>query len=242
MAKGRARSDAIIAERTIRLWSDSEALTGGLLNDPVLDAAAACMDRQAFDSLSIELIAAEAGVSRTTVYRRFGNREGLFTALFVKRAQPLVEWNKKVIRGSGTVSQRIEKIFTRSVLEIQRVRWLEHSLQVGISPALMRLFKAANRINTQETLRPLLQSTLGQSMEQAGVTIDTLIEWTAEQMMAVASVCPWEDDDALLRYVRLLVMPVLAPESSAEKRIEARLASIERTAARLLSRLEEGVG
>ena len=52
------------------------------LNDRILDAARACCDRWGIQKVTVDDIAAEAGVSRATLYRVFpGGREVLFEAL-----------------------------------------------------------------------------------------------------------------------------------------------------------------
>src|ERR1041384_5033354 len=47
----------------------------------VLEAAAMVFCRDGFSSASIELIAAEAQVSRQTIYNHYGDKEKLFTAV-----------------------------------------------------------------------------------------------------------------------------------------------------------------
>jgi len=62
---------------------------------PILDAAAVCFGRRGVRRTTIEDIAAEAGVSRITVYRQIGNRDEIVlrallgvTDRFLQRAQP----------------------------------------------------------------------------------------------------------------------------------------------------------
>jgi len=63
---------------------------------------------------------------------------------------------------------------------------------------------------------------------EAQVTVAELIDWTADQMIVLASAAPWEEE-RLRGRLRYFVMPVLAPASVREPgadrlaRIEARL-------------------
>ena len=55
----------------------------------ILDAAAKLLAERRADSVSIEQIAAAAGVGKGTVFHRFGNRAGLLRELVMDRAESL---------------------------------------------------------------------------------------------------------------------------------------------------------
>lgn len=57
----------------------------------ILDATLALLGETTLSRLSLEKVAAEAGVSRQTLYRYFGNREGLLTAVIVREEERLLE-------------------------------------------------------------------------------------------------------------------------------------------------------
>lgn len=204
---------------------DNQALPG----DPVLDAAARCIDRKGFDATSLEEVAVEAGVSRTTLYRRFGNRESLLSALLIARGEPFRVWSRSVYLGPGSVAERIETVLVHAILEMQRVGWLDRTLHTGMSAAAIRIFKASHAHGSEHLLAPLLASVMDQrAASEAKVTVGELIDWTADQMIVLASATPW-DEEALRGRLRYFVMPVLVPigprEPAADRlaRIEARL-------------------
>jgi AcrR family transcriptional regulator len=55
----------------------------------ILQAAAELIDKQGFEAVRIEDIAARAGVAKGTVFHRFGNRAGLAVALLDERERQL---------------------------------------------------------------------------------------------------------------------------------------------------------
>ncbi len=55
----------------------------------ILDATAKLLSERRADSVSIEQIAAAAGVGKGTVFHRFGNRAGLLRELVIDRAETL---------------------------------------------------------------------------------------------------------------------------------------------------------
>lgn len=206
--------------------------------DPILDAAARCISRKGFDNTSLEEVAAEAGVSRTTLYRRYGNRELLFKALLIARAAPFREWSLGVYLGPGTVMERIETVLTHAILEMQRVGWLDRTLHTGMSAAAIRLFKASHAHGANIGLAPLLSSTMDQqAAAEASVTVAELIEWTADQMIVLASAAPWSEE-TLRGRLRYFVMPVLVPRQARTSDGEDRLARIERRLDTLIERAQ----
>ncbi|MET0371633.1 MAG: TetR/AcrR family transcriptional regulator [Sphingobium sp.] len=196
-------------------------------DDPVLDAAARCIDRTGFDNTSLEEIAAEAKVSRTTLYRRYGNRESLFKALLIARAEPFREWARQIYFGTGTVAERIETVLTHAIMDMQRVGWLDRTLSVGMSATAIRLFKVSHAYGSEKTLAPLLSSAMNQkAAAEARVSVAELIDWTADQMIVLGSAAPW-DEETLRGRLRYFVMPVLVPGSGFEDDTATRLARIE---------------
>jgi AcrR family transcriptional regulator len=207
------------------------------IGDPILDAAATCIQRKGFDNTSLEEIAAEAGVSRTTLYRRYGNRELLFKALLIERAKPFRAWSRQILVGPGTVQERIEIVLAHAILEMQRVGWLDRTLHAGMSAAAIRLFKAAHADSAETGLAPLLASLMDERATEAGVTVAELVEWTADQMIVLASAAPW-DEKTLRSRLLYFVMPVLAPPPHVGVGTEARLAGIEQRLDTLIARAE----
>lgn len=63
----------------------------------ILCAAAELIERLGADCVSLDRIAAEAGVGKGTLFRRFGDRPGLFRALLSERA---VVFQERLIRGA----------------------------------------------------------------------------------------------------------------------------------------------
>lgn len=196
--------------------------------DPVLNAAASCIRRKGIDNVSLEEVATEAGVSRTTLYRRFGNRESLFRALLIEGAKPFRQWSQKILIGPGTVADRLETVLAHAILEMQHVGWLDTSLHSGMSPASARLFRAAQADDSAGGVGSVLASLIDDRARAAGVTLEVLTGWITDQMIALASGEPW--DEAVLRgQLRYFVMPVLTaacePQASA---MHERLDAIER--------------
>src|SRR5690606_41669128 len=73
-----------------------------------LQATARCVERFGFYKVSMEHIAAESGISRATLYRRFGNRETILIALIQELAQPFLSDSHHAAARATTFRQRLE--------------------------------------------------------------------------------------------------------------------------------------
>jgi len=208
-------------------------LSNGQLGDPILDAAARCISRKNFDNTSLEEVAAEAGVSRTTLYRRFGNRENLFAALLAAHSAPFQEWSATILSGAGTVAERIETVFVQAVLEVQRVGWLDSSIRSGHSPLAARLMIKSFARNKGEGIG-LAVSTLMRGHENDGdITTDEVLKWMGGQMIELASAANW-DVKRLRDRVRFFIVPVISRTPPAQTTAQ-RLAAVEAKIDRLLA-------
>ncbi|HWJ66662.1 MAG TPA: helix-turn-helix domain-containing protein [Nocardioides sp.] len=84
--------------KTLPLLSSgpSERADAARNRSALLDAAAELMAGCGVDALTMDAVAARAGVGKGTVFRRFGSREGLMASLLDHRE---AEWQASVISG-----------------------------------------------------------------------------------------------------------------------------------------------
>jgi AcrR family transcriptional regulator len=202
------------------------------VGDPILDAAANCVARNGFDNTSLEEVATEAGVSRTTLYRRFGSREALFAALLRARSEPFRKWSRSVLAGHGSVAERLETVIVHATLEMQSVGWLDVSLRSGISRLGARLLKTNLAQGADEGMGPLIDTLLASRPDCQDISRSEVLEWVVEQMIGFAGAPRWERQ-ALHRRVRFFVIPVIAA-GIADRSVTGSLAAIEAKLDRLL--------
>jgi AcrR family transcriptional regulator len=201
------------------------------VGDIILDAAALCVERKGFDNVSLDEVAAEAGVSRTTLYRRFGNRESLFTALLWARAEPFRAWTRRILSGQGSLAERMETVFVHATLEMQRVGWLDISVRSGVSPFGARIIVKAHLRGADEGIGAMVAALLESNDDHGDIIAEEVIEWTAQQMIGFASGPDWEEA-ALRQRIRFFLIPVLTNQMTERTthqrldRIEAKLDAI----------------
>lgn len=214
-------------------------LDNGELGDPILDAAARCISRKSLDNTSLEEVAAEAGISRTTLYRRYGSRENLFSALLSAHSAPFREWTAKILSGEGTVAERIETVFAQAVLEVQRVGWLDSSIRSGSSPLAARLmiksFAQSEAEGIGLAISTIMRGEDGNGDGEGGGDISTpeVLQWMGRQMIDLAAAPNW-DEGRLRDRVRFFIVPVVVRKAPAQS-TAMRLAAVEAKLDRLLA-------
>ena len=78
--------------------------------DAILDAAARCFFDRGFAACAIEQIAADAGVSKVTVYNHFGDKRGLFAAAVERQCNQMRGHFALDRVGAGTLRERLTAI------------------------------------------------------------------------------------------------------------------------------------
>ena len=101
--------------------------------EALLAAAARLVDEHGVDAVTMDSVAAEAGVGKGTVFRRFDSREGLMAAL-LNRSE--TEWQRLVIEGPPPLGP--------GAAPLERLRAFGHS-RMELNLAHAELIRAAGR-------------------------------------------------------------------------------------------------
>ncbi len=110
----------------------------------ILDAATQVFLANGFDQTSMDVVAQQAGVSKTTVYAHFGDKVGLFHAVFERSAALLdVDLDQVVLDKSSTPQDKLVKVLV-ALTEAQVLDGFRAFLRIMIAesrrqPELMRV-------------------------------------------------------------------------------------------------------
>ena len=100
----------------------------GQAEERILKAAEQFFLQQGYARTTLEQIAASARIGNTTLYKRYRNKEELFTAVLQRSVDTAIN-RLSVVTGSGTTSQRLREVgiamgrsaLTRDVMAIMRI-------------------------------------------------------------------------------------------------------------------------
>lgn len=94
----------------------------------ILDAALVEFEQHGFRRVALDDVARRAGVSRTTIYRRFANRDELVAAVVERENVVLFEDIATELKTAGPQSNLYVEAFTLSILRFRRHRVLNRMM------------------------------------------------------------------------------------------------------------------
>jgi AcrR family transcriptional regulator len=188
---------------------------GASAEQRILDAAKLCCERWGLEKVTIDDIAAEAGVSRATLYRLFpGGKDVLFDALRVRELNSFFG----VLAAQIEATDTLEGLIVGAVVAATReLRADEHlALMMAAEPGatlsqltvegLPRIIRMANA-----TLTPLVTTYIPRSA--AGRLIDVLARLTISYFLAPSDDVDLGDETSAREFLRP-VIAVLTPAIS----------------------------
>lgn len=192
MSPGPRRRDP--EPRAARSWAGDSPLPGAA-RERLLEAASRCVAREGLPALSMAAVAAEAGVSRPTVYRYFADRPTLLEATLFYAGRSLADAIGGELRRHATPAEKAVEAVLFVYAEIPR------------DPVIGALWGA----------------TLLDAFAVAGITRHTAIAWARQAVKDLVQSAGWRDDEAdeaVETMLRMLLSLLAAPEP---RRSEAEL-------------------
>ncbi|MFI2838694.1 TetR/AcrR family transcriptional regulator [Mycolicibacterium sp. PDY-3] len=165
----------------------------------ILDAALVELERHGFRKVALDDVARRAGVSRTTIYRRFANRDELVGAVIERENVALFADIAAELKSAKPQANYYVEAFTLSIMRFRRHRVLNH--MIVDDPAL-----------AQE----LLHRHYGAAVERMAAALRVIFpEGFADRIGA-----PAVNDlaDTILRYAAMvLLLPSVQPLQTADE-------------------------
>jgi len=94
----------------------------------ILDAAAVEFERHGFRRVALDDVARRAGISRTTIYRRFANKDELIAAVIDRENAVLFAEIAAELKNAGPQSNFYVEAFTSSIMRFRRHRVLDRMM------------------------------------------------------------------------------------------------------------------
>jgi AcrR family transcriptional regulator len=178
--------------------------------DAALDAAAASGLRH----LTLDDVARRAGVGRVTVYRRFGDRQGLIEALGVREARRCIEILDEATPADEPIEEQVADGFVAG-LRLIREHPLLSRLATHEPAALLDALT-----NPRTALFPLARAYVAGRLalaQPAGARSDLDLEQVAEAFLRITvsfalirdTVLPLDDEEAAREAARRLIAPIV---------------------------------
>jgi len=181
--------------------------------DRMLDAAESCLQRFGLAKTTVEDVAQASGLSRATVYRQFGNRDGLLLAVAARDAERVAAQAEVELRQFGDVGSWVVEGILFCLREIPKRPVLSQYLAPQELGAASRLILTSDRMLEigSEILRPIFEPARREGLLREELELDSLMEWVLRILMSFFAVPgpPSRSEDELRALLRRMLLPAV---------------------------------
>jgi AcrR family transcriptional regulator len=178
----------------------------------ILDAAVVEFEQHGFRRVALDDVARRAGVSRTTIYRRFANKDELIAAVIERENVVLFADIAGELKRAGPQANIYVEAFTLAILKFRRHRVLDR--MISDEPALV--FELAGRhygaaiVRMAEALRVIFPAGFAERIGEQAVNefADTILRY-AGMVLLLPSAQPLESADDIRAFATQHFLPSL---------------------------------
>jgi AcrR family transcriptional regulator len=180
--------------------------------EAILDAAVVEFERHGFRRVALDDVARRARVSRTTIYRRFSNKDELVAAVIERENVTLFADIAVELKQAGPQSNYYVEAFTLSILKFRRHRVLDR--MITDDPALVlelgRQHHGAAIERMAEALRVIFPEGFAERIGEQAVDelADTILRYAA-MVLLLPSAQPLETADDIRAFATQHFLPSL---------------------------------
>jgi AcrR family transcriptional regulator len=180
--------------------------------EAILDAALVEFERHGFHRVALDDVGRRAGFSRTTIYRRFANRDELVAAVIERENAVLFADIAAELKNAGPKANYYVEAFTLSILRFRRHRVLNQ--MVADEPALVLALAHAHWGGAIErmaaALHVIFPAGFAERIGERAVTdlADTILRYAAMALM-LPSVQPLDTADDIRAFATTHFLPSL---------------------------------
>jgi len=179
----------------------------------ILDAADSCFARFGVLKTTMRDIAAEADISRATLYRYFGDRDDLVLGVILREAGKFIERLDKMFDRQELFQDTIVEGILTAVAEVRaddRLALLFTPEAAGMTGTIAGASEALFQV-TGEFLRPRLEAARDLGQLRADIELDDAVEWILRTILSLLTVSgPRMRTKASEReFIRAFVVPSL---------------------------------
>ncbi|OBH11056.1 TetR family transcriptional regulator [Mycobacterium sp. E1747] len=176
--------------------------------DRLVHAADAALANVEVEALTVDAVAAAAGVSRATAFRHMGTQADMIVAVGMLRAARYARTCAAEMDRHPTVLGKIEAAFLH----------LARELPADSVMRAMFVVQTASDIGdeaselTMATLGPVIDQGRSSGVIRADVSTERVVSWIVEQLYLAMQQPDPTDDHAARERVRLFLIPALLPQ------------------------------
>lgn len=197
-----------------RRWGDKKRVDDeDAARERLLDAAEECFARFGPSRTSIEDVARQAKVSRSTVYRYFEGRNELLAAAYMRQNAAVFDRVKILMAEPGTFAERVVRVTVRAINALRSGRFFpmlfnsDGALMSSQAIIASKMFYEAGRA----TMQPFFEEAQSRGELPPDLDLEDFIEWHLRLIFSFAmfdSPTP-RDQSSLSRLLETFIAPPL---------------------------------
>jgi AcrR family transcriptional regulator len=180
--------------------------------EAILDAAVVEFERHGFRRVALDDVARRARISRTTIYRRFANKDDLVSAVIERENVQLFADIATELKQAGPQSNIYVEAFTLSILKFRRHRILDRMItdEPGLLLELAGQHYGAAIERMADALRVIFPAGFAERIGAQAVAelADTILRYAA-MVLLLPSAQPLESADDIRSFARQHFLPSL---------------------------------
>jgi AcrR family transcriptional regulator len=193
------------------------------VSERVLDAALALVAASGARHLTMDDVAASAGVGRMTVYRRFGGRQGLLDALAVRECRRCLGQIAAVLDPGKPIDERATELFVATLRVIREHPMLERLARVEPEALLLELNRDSSAVFRLVRDFLVAQIWVAQAAGELpegdpAALAEIAVRLGASFVLIPDSTIVSDDEQRTRETVRLLIAPVLSASRQQQRR------------------------
>ena len=206
-----------------RRWGDKKRVDDeDAAREKLLDAAEECFARFGLSRTSIEDVARQAKVSRSTVYRYFEGRGELVAAAYMRESAEVFERVKVLMAEKGTFADRVVRVTVRAIKALRSGRYFpmlfnsDGALLSSQAIIASKMFYEAGHA----AMQPFFEDAQSRGELISGLDLDDFIEWHLRLVFSFAmfdSPVP-RDQASLSRLLQTFIAPALTVPTEFNRR------------------------
>lgn len=159
-------------------WGDRPPVDDDEARDRLLDAAEICYERRGVGRTTVDDIAKEVAVHRTTVYRYFGTRDDVLAFVMLRETQGVIAVAQSALERDGAFGDRLLDALDGALSIVEGSRWLSilfspESLTMAVSASASSAFR--DRI--RGVLRPHVETAKVHGELREDLDPDATADW-----------------------------------------------------------------
>lgn len=197
-----------------RRWGDKKRVDDeDAARERILDAAEECFSKFGPTKTSIEDVARQAKVSRSTVYRYFEGRSELLAAAYMRENAAIFDRVKILMAEQGTFAERVVRVTVRAINALRSGRFFptlfssDGALMSSQAIIASKMFYEAGHA----TMQPFFEEAQSRGELPADLDLEDFIEWHLRLIFSFAmfdSPTP-RDHASLTRLLETFIAPPL---------------------------------